>query len=473
VQCPSCGTRNSSHHHYCYFCGFTLPTQQKQDLSDESDNNLPLLSNQLIDEEQTPLKRYNKSQSRKFSVNYLRFIPSLLVLALLIFGSISLFRFLNTVFITNDVSAEQITATARVESTIFEGNPAQKIIVHTNIGEVVEALDRRFPVREGIAEIIFENAFLHSRFPAAERQNGIEITLDITVYKEGVASYKETMNFIMEMPFAPLTLIQPSLGEAIVEEATYRLIFTVSEGSAVFINGDEFTDLLDETGRLQKDLTVPDVAESTYEIRVVKRGFKDNIVNVVLNREVQIVPFSLEHDLPIKAERDTVIISGTTHPGAAISTDLELIGDPNVNFETGAFSIEVRSDRPGLSAGKLTATLTDGQISQLDVVIFRTMTEADYTRRAWELDFAELAANPSLHNGQIFLFRGTIAEVLFFGDRNIFTVNISEDQSNPQLILVEFWGEFEFEPGETIRVFGNRWGNRDGMIRILAPFIYP
>ncbi len=473
MQCPSCGTRNNYYHHYCYFCGNALPERQNDDLSDENADNFSFPYDDNDEHNQIPLKRYTKTTTRRFSLNYLKFLTFLLVLALLVFGSYGLFMYLSDLLIGDLETTERVTATANVQSTIFEGNPAQRIIVHTNTGEVVEVLGRRFPVKNGQSEIVFENAFLHSRFPSAERQNGIEITLEITVYKEGAAAYRETLNFIMEMPSAPLTLIQPQHGQAIVDGEIYRLVFTVSAGSAVFINGDDFTDLLDDTGRFQKDLTMPDVLESTYEIRVSKRGFKDSTVNVILKREVQIVPLTLDQPLPIRAERDSVRISGTTHPGAQISTDLELIGEPDINPETGAFSIEVKSGRSGLSAGILTSALNDGQISQTEIVIFRAISESDYTRRAWKPDFAELIAHPGLHNGQIFLFTGSIAEVLLYGERNVFTVNVSEDPATPQLALVEYWGEFEFEPGDSIRVFGNRWGTQNGKVRVLAPFIYP
>lgn len=472
MQCPSCGTRNNYYHHYCYFCGKALPSQLEKDSSAEHANKFSSRYDDNDEYNQIPLKRYTKTATRRFSLNYLKFFTFMLVLGLLSFGAYRLFFFLNDMFIVSRETTERVSATATVESTIFEGNPAQRIIVHTNTGEVVETLDRRFPVRNGQAEMVFENAFLHSRFPSAESQNGIEITLEITVYKEGAAAYMETLNFIMEMPSAPLTLIQPQHGQATVAGETYRLIVEVSEDSAIFINGDDFTDLLDDSGRFQKDLSVPDVSEIAYEIRVIKRGFKDSTVNVVLKREKQIVPLTFEMELPIKAEGDTVRISGATHPEAVITTDLALIGEPNVNPETGAFSMEVESGRPGLQAGVLTSTSADGQISQVDIVIFRAITEAEYTRRAWKPDFAELADNPTLHNGQIFLFIGTVAEVLLYGDKNVFTVNVSGNAVNPQFILVEYWGTFEFEPGESIRVFGNRWGNHNGMVRVLAPFIY-
>jgi len=471
MQCNSCGTRNNYYHHYCYFCGNALPERKTDNLSDEPNNSFLIPYDD--DEPQIPLKRYTKSGTGRFSINYVRFFTFMFVLTLFIFGAYRLFLFLNYTFLTGREITEQVTAEANVESTVFEGNPAQRIIVHTNAGDAVETLGRRFPVTDGKAEMIFDNAFLHSRFPQTDNQNGIDITLDITVYKDGVAEYKETLNFIMEMPPAPLTLIQPEHGQAIVTDETYRLVFTVEIGSTIFINGDNFTDLLDDTGRFQKDLVVPDVLESTYEIRVIKRGFKDTTENIVLKREEQIVPLTLDDELPIRAERDTVTISGSTHPGAQISTDLQTTGEHTIDTETGMFSIEVRAERPGLAAGIITSSLNGTQISQVEVVIFRVISEADYTRRAWNPDFAELLAHPDLHNGQIFLFMGRIAEVLLYGHKNIFTVNVSDDPAHIQHVLVEYWGEFEFEPGDDIRVFGNRWGNHDEMVRVLAPFIYP
>lgn len=472
MQCPSCGTRNNYYHHYCYFCGNALPVSSKSVPSDES-SPTQAFPKDLDEDDTLPLKRHTKTQERKFSFNFVKFILFLIFLSVIIFGTYRLVLFLYDTFLTQPETAEQVSATAIVESTIYEGRPAQRILVHTNIGEVVEVLGRSYPVSNGQAEIILENAFLHSRFPAAESQNGLAISLEITVYKGGIASYKETLSFTMEMSVAPLTLIQPQQAQATVFGNTFRIVFTVSEGSTVFINGDNFTDLLDDSGRFQKDVDVPDVSDVSYEIRVLKRGFKDNVVNVVLRREVQIIPLTLDQPLPIRADSDSVVIRGTTHPEAQISTDLETIGELSVNSESGIFTIEAVSERPGLSAGVIRSVLSEEEYAQIEIVIFRTISEADYTRRAWAPVFADLLADPLLHNGQIFLFRGTVEEVILFGEKNIFTVNVSGDPSAPQLILVEYWGNFEFSSGDSIRVFGNRWGNHNGKVRVLAPFIYP
>jgi phage-related tail fiber protein len=56
------------------------------------------------------------------------------------------------------------------------------------------------------------------------------------------------------------------------------------------------------------------------------------------------------------------------------------------------------------------------------------------------------------------------------GDKNVFTVNLTEESE--QLFYVEYWGSFEFSMGDRIRVFGNRWGNKNGIPRFLAKYIY-
>jgi len=472
MQCPSCGTRNNYYHHYCYFCGNALPSLQQSEPSSEGAKHFALPDEASENYEQIPLKRYTKTTSQKRSVNYFKLFIFLTISAVLVYGAYSLFTYVEFLLTTDNEATGQITASLSVESTEFDGKPAQRIIVHTNIGEMVETLGKRFAVRDGRAEILLENAYLHSRFPQARQDDGIPITLEIIVYKEGIPVYKETLDFVMVMPPAPITLIQPRTGQAVVEEEAYRIIFSVVPGANVFINGDDFTDLLDNGGRLQKDIELQDSPETTFEIRVSKRGFEDSVTNIVLTRREMIVPLTLDQDIPIQAPAEKVIISGKTSPDATITTDLETVEEIEFNRETGEFSLSARATRMGLTPGTITAALNDGQISKIDIVIFRTTTADIYTRRAWRSNFDELLAHPTLHKGQIFLFTGRVAEVLTQGKKNEFTVNVSEDLAAQKLIFVQYWGDFEFESGERIRVFGNRWGNHEGMVRVLAPFIY-
>jgi len=478
MQCPSCGTQNKNYYHYCYFCGNALP----EDYDSDTPKKTTLYSSEKYIEspkneqdsshEIFPLQRQTRTLRNRFSVNYIKLgISSALLISLLLLLYFSVSYVVGLFFGTEQVEA--VSTTANVESTILEGNPAQKITINTNIGEYVEVLGRQFPVNNGQAEIVFDNAFLHSRFPNATSENGVEISLEIGIFVDGILASTETFTFVMELPLAPLTLIQPASAQATVIGENFRLVFSVSEGSQIFINNDEFTDLLDETGRFQTDLIVPENSENSFEIRVSKRGFRDNNVIVLLNRQVQIVPLTLGQTLPIPTDTSSVRVSGTTDPQAQISTDLEVVSEPVIDPATGAFSIEIASNTNGLIAGTLTSTLSDGQISETDLIILRKVSESDYTRRAWNPDFTELFADPILHNGQIFVFRGVIDEVLLYGTRNIFTVRVNQNGSEPHIVLVEYWGEFNFKPEDPIRIFGNRWGNHSNKVRILAPFVYP
>ncbi len=96
-----------------------------------------------------------------------------------------------------------------------------------------------------------------------------------------------------------------------------------------------------------------------------------------------------------------------------------------------------------------------------------------YTSTAWKPEYNDMRRNPNLHNGRHFLFRGTIQDITMTGYKNVFIVDISNKSDAEQLIHVEYWGnDFDFNQGDRIRIFGNRWGNVENIPRILAKYVY-
>ena len=120
----------------------------------------------------------------------------------------------------------------------------------------------------------------------------------------------------------------------------------------------------------------------------------------------------------------------------------------------------------------LTAKL-NGKESSIEVVLERKTSVHTYTSTAWKPVYNDLQRDEKLSNGRHFVFSGSIKEIIETGDRNVFIVDISEEQSDlEELFYVEYWGSFDFSIGDSIRVFANRWGNKDGIPRFLAKYIY-
>jgi len=530
MLCPNCGTRNNYYHRYCYYCGYKLvkdreevtpyekehskkpeidqPTSHEemvdqlqidektadQPLTDEektSDQDLDLdylfktdRDNIWNDEaldwffeepeymQQFPLRRHRKDKGSTLAKRTAKICTAIMVLAVFLFIS---YIMVDQIWRSKDKTAgygTNVIASTSVEATTIDGKPAHKIIVNASNGESVEVLGKVYPVIDGKAEIVYEDAFLYSYFSQGQKEDEIVIELDITIHGEDLPDTKEKVTFTLTQPLAPLTLIHPESDETMVEGKKYRIILEVEPGSQVLINGNNYSDLVDEEGRLEKEVEVPDEPENVYEIRVSTPGYADHIRYIVLKREVMEVPLTIDQPIPVQTSDSWAKITGTTHPQAVLEASLETRSQPTIDPETGNFTLYVKANASGYTPCTITARVEGQGESKLNLVIERLSSESEYTRRAWALDYDELKSNPELHNGRIFVFEGIVKDIIALGDKSAFTVDVSSDSSSEQLVYVEHWNGLSVRSGNKVRIFGNRWGNHEGIPRILAKYVY-
>jgi hypothetical protein len=487
MQCPSCKTQNNYYHRYCYYCGHKLIKEQEPVFPEQEeieaiiDNTeepfySPDQTKQFDYTEQFPLRRYSKNKSSTDLGWLMKICAGIALLALLAF----------TVYIATDQLAKnsskpteqihKILATTSVESITLDGKPAHKLMVNTSNGEQVEVLGEFYPVTNGKAEIVYDDAYLYSCFAPTNQDKEIggqvNVDIDITIYKKGLPEAKEKVQFTLDPPISPLSILQPSSQEALVEGSKYRIILMVEPGSQVSINGNNYSDLVDSEGRLEKEVEVPNTPENVYEIRVVTKGYSEHIQNIVLKRQVMEFPLTIDQPSPIKAAAEWTKITGNTNPQAILEVDLETKFEPIIDSETGNFTLYVKTTQPGYTPCTLTARMEGKKDSVLHLIIENSTTEAEYTSRAWAPEYNDLKANPDLHNGRIFVFEGTVKDIIALGDKSSFIVDIANGAQSPQLIFVECWENTTIRSESKIRLFGNRWGNHEGIPRILAKYIY-
>jgi len=507
MQCPSCGTRNNYYHRYCYNCGYKLlaaeepedkynkPTiglddfestveqkNKKTETPSNINNSFDYEEEEYLasfDEQdfnytqQIPLRRYRKDKNPSGGTGRVaKICVSVIVMAVLIFAGYIITDQLSRSDDRTVSYSPKIMASTFVESTTVDGKPAHRIVVNTSNGEIVKALGEVYPVINGRAEIVYEDAFLYSYFSQNDQSHEIKVQLDIVIYKEGLPEAHEKIEFTLDTPLSPLTLIQPSTGEAFVEGKKYRIVLMVEPGSQVFINGNNYSDLVDKDGRLEREVHVPDTPENIYEIRVSTKNHADHIRNIILKREVMEFPLIINESVPVKAIGEWAKITGNTHPQAVLDVSLETRSQPEVDPDTGDFALYVKATALGYTPCTITAHMEGKKASTVNFVIERSATEAEYTRQAWALDYIQLKSYPELHNGRVFLVEGTVKDIISLGDKNVFTVDVSNSAQSPQLVFIEYWGSTAIRSGGKVRIFANRWGNHENMPRLLAKYIY-
>ena len=79
-------------------------------------------------------------------------------------------------------------------------------------------------------------------------------------------------------------MIHPKTEEYIAEDDSLTLLMEVTPESKVLINNDNFSDMVTQEGKLEKTFELSEQLEQTFEIKVVTKGFKDNIHTITVKR---------------------------------------------------------------------------------------------------------------------------------------------------------------------------------------------
>ena len=533
--CPSCHTRNQFFNNYCYFCGHKLKEanntshnsqedqQEDQDKeyildpetfdiiqedqdhevqeekvldhevqeekpqedtyeflfeNDELYDDNDLFSNSDLSEfdltTQIPLRRYQKDKPYHKSRKVLKVLLSIFTLALV---GLAIFLWVRQIGhrVPRQASLSQsIAVSSSIEETTKDGEKAYRIVFNTVNGKEISFMGDAIGVENGRAEFIIEDALLYTYSPELTEDGLYEVKVDAIVSAPNLPDSTERVSIALSPPYryAPFTLLQPSTSETEFQGDRSKVAFNIQPDSKVIINEQDFTDLIAEDGRFEKEFRLsPQQEELVLDIRVSTPGYLDNIQQIILRKAAMDVPLTLDETFPIASNEQWIEISGITHPEATLEADLEIFEEPKIDGETGAFTIYVKAERPGYTPCTLTAKL-DNEKSSLEIILERKASVDTYTSTAWKPDYDKLQQDVELSNGRHFVFVGNIKDIIETGDKSIFTISLSEQSEPEQLFYVEYWGSFDYSAGDKIRVFGNRWGNKNNLPRILAKYIY-
>jgi len=532
MKCGNCGTENRNYHRFCYFCGARLskdfegennteaeeekatentsefqnedeiPSDQREENSDLSDledihdeNEMTTDSTEPVDEseddsmksyesiydylfsqkkddfnieQELPLKRYKKDHPPRRTPRFVGVLISIILIAgmaLLIYHSRDFFTDLLKPSVQTNL---EITADVLVEEIIRDMKPAHRFIINTN-GTKIDVLGEILYTEDGKAEIIFDDSVLCTYLGVNDHKPE-ETQIRMTISKDGYRDYVKVVSFTLAKPLAPLEVKQPVSNETVCEDESFDFILNILPGSSLYINDNNYTDIVDPNGYFQRRMDLPDQPETRFTVRVVTAGYQDRIEEFVFRRPEKEIPLVINESLPIKTSDDWTVVTGITSPEAQLTVDGDIKEPPKIDPETGEFIITVKSTNPGLTPYIIRAQIEGKRDSIVEIVVDRK--DATYDRTAWKLDYDNLKRYPDIHQGQHYSFTGIVKDILFTGDKKIFTVDVSTTGETEQLVYIEYWGMLDLEIGKKLRIFGDRWGNKNDMPRILARDIY-
>jgi hypothetical protein len=297
-------------------------------------------------------------------------------------------------------------------------------------------------------------------------------TLRVGAREERMAA----IEYIIDIPLSPITLIAPELPYLQVTTSIYNMQMQVLPGSRVIINGDNISDSVNENGVVTFNPPVHAIGDNIIRISVCAIYHRENNMTVTLYRPVQDVPLELLADTTLSTSRKEVTIFAATAPGAtvAIETQHEELNVSQVDTN-GNFSFTAIMSKVGYNPVRMRASLPGKEDSVLEHNIYYLPTPEVYTTRAWALsptDYSELLNNIDLRvkYAQIYLCRGEIVEIL--SQKPQLAIMNTGTDGREQLVLLQNESRTVWELGKSYRVFADVCGIYNKMPRFYGRYTY-
>ena len=135
----------------------------------------------------------------------------------------------------------------------------------------------------------------------------------------------------------------------------------------------------------------------------------------------------------------TIAITGTAEPGAMIAVDTDYIEESlNVDMTTGRFSFIAKLATYGDNTIRFHATKDGRQDARLSFNVRYKPTLADYSAKAWRMDYRQLSQLFEQWRNRVFQCKGELVDITTGeNDETFWIMDVSEVNDEPQLVVLE------------------------------------
>ena len=410
---------------------------------------------------------------------------------------------------------------AVITNTILNDMPAHMIKIPAEEGAVIyiKELRKSYTVTGGYAvvevedykwyealETEVEEATGEEKEAAQKRLDELlaaeSITATLTPYIKTSSNEQKQMDIItydVEIPLSPLLLVTPDTGYAEVSTAMYQIQFEVATNSSVFINREDYSDMVNtQDGLISYNASVTANGENEFIITTRAQHCRPNTVSVMLYRAPQAIPLDLAADIatrwspgyvndtskpqnedgsyPQKEEPMTVRCTTLTGAHVEITSPYANLDLSRINID-GSFSFEAVFTKIGTNTITIKASDPEHPETPASVVnhnVYYVPVAAIYTRKAWDIydmytDYLNFTQT-RVANTQIYVCKGTIVEILSTKPQ-LAVMALDKDPS--KTVLLENLSNDDYVVGQRFRVYGDAYGVYNGMPRLVGRYTYP
>ncbi len=436
MKCPKCGMQNGPRAQFCRRCSEPLPKGEKT--------------------EKPAAKREGPTMGPLGWI-----LCWLIMIPVTVMGLYKGYFWL-TNYIDNRPYESGKVSFAQVEETVSDyGKPAHAITIFGSDGDTVyiDELNEGYLILGGLVRIEVEDQFWFDRDPEEISQAQIELTP--TLYREdGTVSALPIIQFAVDTPYTPVTLVSPSKVQETVYSSVYTLQMNVVPESTVLINGEDVSDLVDREGALEVNVNVYPQGDNRISLYASTPHHKDTRMDVVLHRPVMQIPLELSANTEYSSTRTLLEITGAVDPSATFVVDTPYEdGSLTVDPETGEFKFRAKFSTIGFNTVRFRAVKEGLEDSIISFQVYYLPSIAEYSRNAWIMDYAQLRLLYEQWLGRVFQCVGTIYDVFTEGDTQYVVMNVGNKEDVKLIVLENMSNTASFDTDVQYRCYADVSGD--------------
>jgi hypothetical protein len=375
-------------------------------------------------------------------------------------------------------AGSQDTASVTIVPTIRDDLAAHTITISGNDGERISLRELRTSaiVMDSVATFDIMD---YSWYDDTDTTLSESMEVTLTPYRiteTGKQTPLPEIHYTVDIPLSYIDLYDPANPYTVVSTALYTIVFYVSEGSKVYINGQDYSDLVTKTtGKVSYNATVQPIGENEFNIVVRSPHCRENSVKIILYRETQDIPLDLSSDISNVSNYDVMTIRATTIPGAVIHvlspyTDLDITNTDR----DGTFTFKALFDSIGNNTIIITADYPGKAQTKLEYSVYYVPSVDVYSRKAWDIvtQYTDLMDNMSLRksNNQIYICIGEIKTIETTRPQRAFME--CTNAAGTVTVYVENQTKTEWEAGKSYRLYGDAYGMYSQVPWLIVRYTY-
>jgi len=377
-----------------------------------------------------------------------------------------------------NASNEEAETVITITPTIRDDLAAHTITISGNDGDRISLRELRTSaiVMDGVATFDIMDYSWYDDTDATLEES-MEVTLSpYLIAESGKQTPLETITYTVDIPLSYIELYDPASQYTVVSTALYTIVFYVSEGSTVYINDEDYSDLVvKDTGQVSYNATIQPIGENSFEIVVRSPHCRENSMTVTLYREKQEIPLDLSSDISSVSNYDVMTIRATTIPGAVIHvlspyTDLDITDTDR----DGSFTFKAVFDTIGDNTIIITADYPGKTQTRLEYTVYYVPSVDVYSRKAWDIvsQYTELMDNMSIRkaNNQIYVCIGEILSIETTRPQRAFME--CTNAAGTVTVYVENQTKTEWVVGESYRLYGDAYGMYSQVPWLIVRYTY-